>query len=665
MKLKLFYLFLLCYIPFSYGQQKKVDSLLQLLSQTQEEVAKLKILDQLNEYYINTSTKKLIENSKEIVGLAKDLQKPVYLAKAYRYIAEAGLRTHNFEMAKKNAEIALIIDDSLQDYKNLVLDYNQLGRAYYNFNRPEKAIEIYKKAIALDKQHPGSSKIGVVYGNIGAAYNLMNQPYNALTYFLKQAEIAEKNARPVQKSKVNYNIGYTYMQMDQLPKAEKYFKKALQDSGKIEVKDYVYVNFHALGMLYSRMKKYDEALQANQKALGYFNSTQNKMYQFDLHNNNAAIYLKKEKKEKAIAEAQKALQIAKSIGFDLGIKAARTSLANIYTHFGDYAQAQKLLDQLQKQNIQHHELRQALYENLYEINKHYRHFDKALLYHEKLKKLSDSILKSQRDSKIAEIETRYQTEKKEKENLQLKAEKASQQLLIEQKNKQNTYLSAGFAVALISLGIFAFYYRRNQRQKKLIEHLQKDLHHRIKNNLAIIDALVEDIKDDFEETGIYDRLVDLQNRINSINEIHWQLYHNQDITKLDLKTYVDRISEPIQKAFGNKHVKILNQIPEKLLLDIKKSFPLGLIINEFITNSFKYAFDEGKSGEIHIALNEQGKDYVLHLSDNGKGLPEGLDISNLDSFGMSIMQLLAQQLHGTFQIKNDKGLHVEIRFPKS
>ncbi len=647
------------------AQTKAIDSLNQLLKNSQTDIEKLKIRQSLNDYYLNTSPQKLIENNRQIIKLAQANNRPELVSLAYRYISEAGLRLHDFKTAKDNAEKALEIDKELKHYKDMIVDYNQLGRAYYDFDQPKKAIEIYNKAVDLYEQHPLGEKIGTIYGNIGAAYNRLNRPYESLKYFLKQAEFAEKKGQITQKSKVNYSIGYTYMQMEQFPKAEKYFLKALSDSSKIAVKDYVYVNYHALGMLYSRWNKPEKALQANQKALTYFDRTQNKMYQFDLHNNNAAIYLKLNDKEKAIDEALKAKSIAQKIGFKLGVDAANATLADIYVHFGDYQKAAPILNQMAKDTtIQHHEIKEALYKNLYLFNKHQKKYQTSLNYLEKLKKLSDSILKAQRDSKVTEVETRYQTEKKEKENLKLKAEKAQQQLLLEKQNKRNTYLTAGFGTALLILGIFTFYYRRNQRQKELIEHLQKDLHHRVKNNLSIIDALIEDLKDEYEDNNIHQKLEELQNRINSINEIHRQLYHNKDITHLNLKNYIDRISQPIKASFGNPNIKINNLIKDNYKMEVNTSFPIGLIINEFITNSFKYAFDKDQSGEINIQLNQEGKNYILTLSDNGKGLPKDLNIDQLDSFGLGIMKLLAKQLKGEFFIDGSQGVKVRIVFPK-
>ena len=127
---------------------------------------------------------------------------------------------------------------------------------------------------------------------------------------------------------------------------------------------------------------------------------------------------------------------------------------------------------------------------------------------------------------------------------------------------------------------------------------------------------------------------------------------------------MDKISHTIQESFGRNDVVIHNKIPESFKLEVNTSFPIGLIVNEFLTNSFKYAFKEHTNPQILIELIDKGRHYILKLSDNGKGLPEGLDIDHLDSFGLSIMKLLAKQLKGTFRIKSENGVQVEIEFPK-
>jgi len=289
----------------------------------------------------------------------------------------------------------------------------------------------------------------------------------------------------------------------------------------------------------------------------------------------------------------------------------------------------------------------------------------VLQINDSVSRLKDSIWQQRLNSKYAEIEAKYQSEKKEKENLILKAEKAEQAIALEKENKRKWFFAIGMIFSLLLLILFAYFYRRNKKQKSLIESLQKDLHHRVKNNLTIIDSLVEDIKDEVDSPEILNRLTDLQNRIDSINEVHRQLYAGEHLTELNLKKYVEKLANAIRQSFANEHITIENKIAENSTIPVEKSFPVGLIINEFITNSFKYAFDKDKQGLIRIELMEKAKSYLLLLADNGKGLPDDLDLNRLNSFGMNIMKLLSKQLGGQFSItERKKGLHIIIQFPK-
>ena len=277
--------------------------------------------------------------------------------------------------------------------------------------------------------------------------------------------------------------------------------------------------------------------------------------------------------------------------------------------------------------------------------------------------LADSLHKENNVQKISEIETKYQTEKKEKENLQLKTEKTLQELATANANRQKWILAIGLIGTLITLIIFSFYYRKNKKQKTIIEGLQKELHHRIKNNLSVIDTFLEVAKEEFKDAKFLNKLTEIQNRIYSINELHTQLHQSNDITNVSVKHYVEALTKNVKQSFTNSNVTIETNINDALILNPNKSFPLGLMINEFLTNSFKYAFDDN-GGNISIIVTEHKSDVELQLSDTGKGLPKDFDVNTTESFGLRFVKLLSQQLDGTFELKGDDGVQLLIRFPK-
>jgi two-component sensor histidine kinase len=232
-------------------------------------------------------------------------------------------------------------------------------------------------------------------------------------------------------------------------------------------------------------------------------------------------------------------------------------------------------------------------------------------------------------------------------------------------SKKNTLLltSISIIIILIICIILFFTLKKTKKQKEVIESLQKELHHRVKNNLSIIDTFIEVAKEEFADGKFSKKLTELQNRINSINEVHQQLYKNEDVTNLNLKKYIDTLSSNVANSFSNENISIEKSVQGKLNLHADKSFPIGLIINEFLTNSYKYAFGTN-AGIVKIEINDKGNTYELALSDNGKGLPENFEIETSESFGLRIIKLLAEQLNGNFALTNNNGVALTIKFPK-
>lgn len=284
--------------------------------------------------------------------------------------------------------------------------------------------------------------------------------------------------------------------------------------------------------------------------------------------------------------------------------------------------------------------------------------------------LNDSIAAANKRNLHQAVGIRFRTEETERENLQLK-QKNDAQILLTEKEKANKWaLGGGLAVSLAALGIFLVFYRKNQKQKKEIEkqkdkveHLQRELHHRLKNNLSFIDFFITLAKGKFPEPEYTAKLDELQNRINSMFEVHRQLYKKEDVTSVNARTYISTLVENVKKAYDNPNIALEEKVADTHLR-ADTSFPIGLIVNEFVTNSYKYAFPNNEKGTIFIHLKETPNAYHLHLADNGKGLPADFDIDSLNSFGMETIKLLTEEYRGTFKLDGSDGTRMDITFPK-
>ncbi len=196
-----------------------------------------------------------------------------------------------------------------------------------------------------------------------------------------------------------------------------------------------------------------------------------------------------------------------------------------------------------------------------------------------------------------------------------------------------------------------------ERTEKLTESLEekevllREIHHRVKNNLQIISGLLE-----LQSAGIEDEtaravLTDSQNRVQSIGLIHHKLYQNENLAAVEFSGFVTELFRQVSGIYlvNGKHVKAELEIKE-LYLDIDTAIPVGLIINELLVNSFKYAFAETADGVVHIELHPRIKDqYELRYWDNGKGIPNHVDFTKSKSLGLRLVKRLSKQVGGTVE----------------
>ncbi len=651
------------------GQESKIDSLEIVLTQKQSASEKNEIYKKLcKELNRIAHPDKSISIYLKALSNAQKTGDSKFEARINRYLFKAHKHIGKNDLALKYIIQALDIDKTINNINGILLDINLLGTYYIDTQNNKKAIEVLNQGINYYNEKDSINTICVIHTNLGIAYLENGNLEKAVQYYIKAIEYSEKLKSFEDKNFALHQLGVAYMLQGNYKKAKTYFLESLKDSIHNKYPAWRNANHHALAFNYWCMKDYRNSIKHGKISEEFNHKTGNAYQEFEDIRYQVQSYNYLGEYENAIEAGKRALQLENKITFTDLIYAIKVNISTSYLFSEKYDEAEKyLLEVLLYINNKKEVKRinkQRLYKNLSILYEKKHKFDKALIYYKKYHEDNKKELIKQRDSKMEEIETKYQTEKKEKENLQLKAEKAEQAIALEKESKIKSIYAGSLIFSLLILGIYAYYYRRNKKQKRLIENLQKELHHRVKNNLTIIDSLVEDIKDDFNTPGITTRLNDLQNRIESINQVHKQLYKDNRLTELNLRKYVKNLAESIQQSFDNQKVKINNEIDDNTAIPVEKSFPLGLIINEFITNSFKYAFDKDKEGTISIKLVEKAKSFLLLLKDDGKGLPDDLNVNQLNSFGIRIMKLLSKQLGGVFSIKGENGVQVEIEFPK-
>ena len=192
-----------------------------------------------------------------------------------------------------------------------------------------------------------------------------------------------------------------------------------------------------------------------------------------------------------------------------------------------------------------------------------------------------------------------------------------------------------------------------QQSLKEKEILLAEIHHRVKNNLAIISGLLEMQKFNSTDEKITSELKESQSRIQSIAMVHEKLYQSESLSDIALDDYISELLTFISGTFRQDayEVEVIKDI-DPISLEVKQAIPCGLILNELITNAYKHAFTEIEKGRLHISLKEDDGNITMMVKNNGASLPEDFDISESSSLGMTLIQTLVKQLEGSLDIKS-------------
>jgi two-component sensor histidine kinase len=195
------------------------------------------------------------------------------------------------------------------------------------------------------------------------------------------------------------------------------------------------------------------------------------------------------------------------------------------------------------------------------------------------------------------------------------------------------------------------------------ETLLAEVHHRVKNNLAVISGLLNLQMHTVTNQYTRDVLLDCKTRVASMALVHEKLYRSHSLAEIDLHSYLPDLINEIRNSFldSGEHIKVDLSIPH-VFMTVSEAIPCGLILNELITNAFKHAFGEQKNAEIQISIRRQDKELLLDVSDNGKGMPAEIQPEKAETLGLILIQSLVDQLGGKYTFKNNNGTQFSLIF---
>jgi len=195
------------------------------------------------------------------------------------------------------------------------------------------------------------------------------------------------------------------------------------------------------------------------------------------------------------------------------------------------------------------------------------------------------------------------------------------------------------------------------------EMLLREIHHRVKNNLMIISSLLNLQSRYIKDKEVLDVFKDSQNRARSMALIHDRLYHSSHLKSIDIGDYIQTLAGDLFRTYVTDSERIsLNFDVEDVMMDINTMIPLGLIVNELLSNCLKHAFPDERSGQIDIGFHYNHPKFRLTVTDNGVGFPENIDYRKTKSLGLRLVNILTDQIDGTMEFNGENGTQFVIEF---
>ena len=488
-----------------------------------------------------------------------------------------------------------------------------------------KAFEFATQTLQLGEKYSDNKAMAMAYSDISNLFWKQGKPEQGLEYGLKSLALFEE--RRIKDLDFDFTLHVTGNNLVALGRNEEallYFQRSTQMGKQYGFYNNLSDTYIALTDLYLALEDFENAETSGKEALKYAELLQNEFMVV-----RSLLSLGKVKKQQGF--------------YSDAINYLNRSIRTATEDFGD----RYFLSLIYK------ELAEA-YEGGGEISNSYQAFKR---YHE----LDQSVFNAEADQRIAQLQTEMDVAQKEG-IISLQEESLKRQNIIQ-----------GFTLLVTTLMVFFlfFLYRVFVKRKKYSqllekqnlekEFLLKEIHHRVKNNLETISSLLALQTAQIENEELQDIMIESQNRVQSMGMIHQNLYQGENLAAIEMKNYFKNLGSYIIDSFDASDRISLDVNMDSLELDVDRAIPIGLIVNELITNSLKYAFPEGREGEILISLKKYQDQLYLKVADDGAGIKKDKPAQGT-GFGTQLVALLTRQLDGKMTLSTQKGTEVYFEF---
>ena len=504
----------------------------------------------------------------------------------------------------------------------------QFASCQYSLGKLDDASKSIIEAIAMEEK---LGRLGFAANNLNTLAIIKKKAglYDEVLPIYKRALEMKVKANSSDESKGNtiYNMANFLAERDSLRLAIHYFYEAGQLSSQSRnLLSYV---SEGLGTAYLGLNELDSATHYLEDA---YNIRKDSGSDIEVAISEFKLGLlanKKEEFHKAIRYFEKALPVSEKLNQTERVKELTLAYSFALEHVGNYKES---LAQL------------------------HRHLESK-----------DQFLNQEIAQAVEEVSVKYETDKKENEIALLNTKSEVQKTRLEARERQLLSLGVGASVLFGFLLLVVMLYNKIKNQKDIISRslaekdtLLKEIHHRVKNNLQVISALLTLQSKHIKDDQAMQALQEGQGRVQSMALIHQDLYQHDNLKGVNTKEYFEKLVQNLVETY-NADSRVINvdYDIDALVLDVDSMIPLGLVVNELTSNALKHGLRHEDVGKIYISLREHNAQLILRIKDNGPGA----DIENMQtkSFGYSLIRSFARRLEADLDIENNDGLSVLLK----
>jgi two-component sensor histidine kinase len=689
------------------AQIATIDDYRKIIQTSNYDSVTLGTLSKLVAEFVRNKPKEVLAIALLVKEKGDNLNKKNLQANACHSIAQAYTSLRGYDSAKKYFRMALDANAFTKDNELRGIIKHDIGYSYYQQSIFDSSLIYYHQSLELKKLYSKPKQRATTLNGIGLVYRMRNNISAAATYYhealaIYQAENDKAALNVMLNIATLYNLQKKY---DSATTLFKYIYTIAQSSNDVAMMLNAQVNI-ALGLNYQQ--KFAEALPIFEELA---KNTRVRQVE-DIHN---AVQYGLGQSYMGVKDYANAIPILKSC---LKMRFRNTkfqSLAAI-THLlyvaekeqKNYSAALAYYEQLKEYNDSLLNInRSALIE---ELDAKYKVAQKeqqiALLDKEnkvkdlQLKQEHQTLLLAQSQNKQRKQEIDLLNQQNELSELMLqkneqslvlaetKNEKNKQQLAL--LNKENEYktlsiqankrtiwlYTLGLALITIVAGsVFLLYRNKEKHNHKLEEKnaiiskslnekeiLLKEIHHRVKNNLQVVSSLLNLQSRNISDTKALAAIKEGRDRVKSMALIHQNLYNDENLTGVDVKDYIEKLTQSLFASYNIQEGKVLLETDiDQMNLDVDTVIPLGLILTELISNALKYAFDETQqNGNLQVQLKQEKGNLLLRVKDNGKGLPDNWSYESTNSLGYQLIKSFAAKMKAMLTVTGNNGTDIQM-----